>query len=116
MINLKIKKIYDLWNSNRYGERYVTRNISSKKIFNKKINRNRLKPFRSLKRIYSKHLKSTSIKTYTVKEVDRLTKLFLKKKIQTQLSLARIIYPKILVKVIAKFFLISRCLLIKVEK
>jgi len=95
----------------------------------------KLKPFQNLNSIYSKYLESPGTKAYTLKEAFELTKMFSKKEIQIQLSfgdllegkvgsrhkglilsLARIMYPKILVKMIAKFLPIGGCLLIKVEK
>jgi hypothetical protein len=95
----------------------------------------RLKPFRSLTSIYAEYLESPGTKAYTVSEAYELTKLFSKREVRVQLSfgdlldgnigirhkgfilsLAKIIYPRYLVKIITKFFPIGLYLLIKVKK
>jgi ubiquinone/menaquinone biosynthesis C-methylase UbiE len=95
----------------------------------------RLKPFRSLTSIYAEYLESPGTKAYTVSEAYELTKLFSKREVRVQLSfgdllddnigirhkgfilsLAKIIYPRYLVKIIAKFFPIGLYLLIKIKK
>jgi hypothetical protein len=95
----------------------------------------KLKPFRSLTSIYAEYLESPGTKAYTVNEAYELTKLFPKREVRVQLSfgdlldgnigirhkgfilsLAKIIYPRYLVKIIAKFFPIGLYLLIKIKK
>ena len=95
----------------------------------------KLKPFRSLKSIYAEYLESPGTKAYTIKEAHELTKSFSKKEIQVQLSfgdlldgnvgarhrglilsLAKVIYPKALIKIINNFFPIGLYLFIKVKK
>ena len=95
----------------------------------------KLKPFRSLKSVYDEYLESPGTKAYTIKEAHELTKSFKKKEIRVQLSfgdllkgdvgvrhkglmlsLAKTIYPKLLIKIIANFFPIVLYLLIKVQK
>lgn len=92
-------------------------------------------PFKSLKEIYSKYLESPYTKAYTIREAKNLTKLFSKNEIKVQLSfadllegdvgvrhkgiilsLAKVIYPRSLIKIIANFFPIGLYLLIKVKK
>jgi ubiquinone/menaquinone biosynthesis C-methylase UbiE len=95
----------------------------------------KFKPFKTLKEIYSEHLESPGTKAYTIKEAHDLTMLFSDKKIQVQLShgdlmdgdvgarhrglllnLAKAIYPKALIKIIAKIFPIGLYLLINIKK
>lgn len=95
----------------------------------------KLKPFRSLKSIYAEYLESPGTKAYTIKEAQELTKSFSKKEIRVQLSfgdlldgnvgarhrglilsLAKVIYPKTLIKIINIFFPIGLYLFIKVKK
>ena len=92
-------------------------------------------PFKSLNEIYSKYLESPYTKAYTIREAKNLTKLFSKNEIKVQLSfadllegdvgvrhkgiilsLAKVIYPRSLIKIIANFFPIGLYLLIKVKK
>ena len=95
----------------------------------------KFKLFKTLKEIYSEHLESPGTKAYTIKEAHDLTMLFSDKKIQVQLShgdlmdgdvgarhrglllnLAKAIYPKALIKIIAKIFPIGLYLLINIKK
>ena len=95
----------------------------------------KFRPFRSLENIYSDYLESPGTKAYTIEEAKELVKQFSNAEISVQLSfgdlldgnvgvrhkglllsLAKVMYPKLLIKMIAKFFPIGLFLLIKVEK
>lgn len=95
----------------------------------------KLKPFKSLKKIYSEHLESPGTKAYTMQEARELTKKFSNSDISVQLSfgdllegnvgvrhkgyllsLAKVIYPRKLIRTIANFLPIGLYLLIKVKK
>ena len=95
----------------------------------------KFRPFRSLENIYSDYLESPGTKAYTIEEAKELVKQFSNAEISVQLSfadlldgnvgvrhkgwvlsLAKAMYPKLLIKIIAKFFPIGLSLLIKVEK
>ena len=95
----------------------------------------KFKPFKSLTSIYAEYLESPGTKAYTIREAYELTELFPKKEIRVQLSFAdllsgnvgvrhsgffinlfKVIYPKLLVKIIANFFPIGLYLFIKVKK
>jgi len=95
----------------------------------------KFKPFRSLESIYSEHLESPGTKAYTIKEAKELVRQFSNVDISVQLSfgdllqgnvgsrhkglalnIAKAIYPKILIKTVAKFFPIGLYLLIEVKK
>lgn len=92
-------------------------------------------PFKRLNSIYSDHLESPGTKAFTIKEAKELVKQFSNVEISVQLSFgdlldgnvgarhkglllsfAKIMYPKFLIKMIAKFFPIGLYLLIKVTK
>lgn len=93
------------------------------------------KPFKSLKDIYANYLESPGTKAYTIQEAQELVKKFSKKKFRVQLSfgdllngnigtrheglilsLAKALYPKILVKIIGYVFPIGLYLLIDLKK
>jgi ubiquinone/menaquinone biosynthesis C-methylase UbiE len=93
------------------------------------------KPLRGLNEIYSDHLESPGTKAYTVSESKKLTKLFKKSNITVQLSfgdllegdvgarhkdllltIAKIVYPRSLIKLLARVFPIGLCLMITVHK
>lgn len=92
-------------------------------------------PFKRLNSIYSDYLESPGTKAFTIKEAKELVKQFSNIEISVQLSFgdlldgnvgarhkglllsfAKIMYPKFLIKMIAKFFPIGLYLLIKVTK
>jgi hypothetical protein len=95
----------------------------------------KFKPFKSLTNIYAEYLEFLGTKAYTIREAHELKELFPKKEIRVQLSFAdllsgnvgvrhssfvinliKVIYPKLLVKIIANFFHIGLYLFIKVKK
>jgi len=95
----------------------------------------KFKPFRSLENIYNNYLESPGTKAFTIEEAKELVKQFVNVEISVQLShgdllegnvgarhkgwmltFAKCMYPKLLIKLIAKFFPIGLFLLIKVEK
>ncbi len=95
----------------------------------------KLKPLRSLESIYRNYLESTGTKAYTIREAKELTKKFSHTTISVQLSFgdllegnigvrhkgfilrfAKAIYPKKIIKMIAKIFPIGLYLLINVKK
>ena len=92
-------------------------------------------PFRSLNAIYSDYLESPGTKAYTVSEGKKLTELFRKSDITVQLSfgdllegdvgarykgsllnIAKVFYPRLIIKLLAKVFPIGLCLMITVHK
>tara|TARA_Y100000389_G_C17453530_1_gene516442 strand:+ start:669 stop:1529 length:861 start_codon:yes stop_codon:yes gene_type:complete len=95
----------------------------------------KLKPFKKLESIYDEYLESPGTKAYSTSEAYDLSKAFSEKEIQVHLShgdlldgnvgarhkglilsLAKAIYPKFLIKIIAIFFPIGLYLFIKVKK
>lgn len=93
------------------------------------------RPFRSLKEIYNKYLESPGTKAYTISEAKNLTKLFSKSEISVQLSfgdllegdvgvrhkglmlsIAKAVFPRLLIKGLAKVFPIGLYLMITVYK
>ena len=93
------------------------------------------RPLRRLSEIYSEHLESPGTKAFTVSEAKNLTKLFSKSEISVQLSfgdllegdvgvrhkglmlsIAKALYPRSLIKGLAKVFPIGLCLMITVHK
>jgi ubiquinone/menaquinone biosynthesis C-methylase UbiE len=92
-------------------------------------------PFRTLNEIYAAYLESPGTKAYTIAEAKELTKLFRESKISVQLcfgdllqgdvgarhkgllfTLAKTLYPSLLIKLLAKIFPIGLFLLITVRK
>ena len=92
-------------------------------------------PFRGLNAIYSDYLESPGTKAYTVSEGKKLTELFRKSDITVQLSfgdllegdvgarhkgllinIAKAIYPRSIIKLLARVFPIGLCLMITVHK
>ena len=95
----------------------------------------RLNPFISLNEIYSNHLESPGTKAYSLKEAQQLTKKFTKTKMKIQLchgdllegnvgirhtgpilKLAKIFYPRTIIKFLSKIFPFGLFLLISLEK
>ena len=95
----------------------------------------RFKPFISLNEIYSNHLESPGTKAYSLKEAHQLTKRFTKTKMKIQLChgdllegnvgirhtgpllrLAKVFYPRAIIKILSKVFPFGLFLLISVEK
>ena len=93
------------------------------------------RPFRKLNDIYSDYLESPGTKAYTVAEAKNLTKLFSKSELSVQLShgdllegdvgvrhkglmlsIAKVLYPRPLIKGLAKVFPVGLFLLITVNK
>ena len=93
------------------------------------------RPFIKMDEIYSKYLESPVTKAYTVKEAKNLTKLFSKSEIMVQLSfgdllegdvgirhkglmlsIAKLLYPRLLIKGLSKVLPIGLCLMITVRK
>ena len=93
------------------------------------------KPFKKMSEIYSDYLESPGTKAYTVSEAKELTTLFSKSEIKVQLSfgdllegdvgarhkglmlsIAKMFYPRPLIKGLAKVFPIGLCLMITVRK
>ena len=93
------------------------------------------KPWRGLASIYAEHLESPGTKAYTIKEAQELTKSFSNSEISVQLSfgdllegdvgarhkgamlsIAKTLYPRLLVRMLAKFLPIGLGLLITVRK
>ncbi len=89
MSNLIINKVHDFWNSESCGERYTLGDNIAEKFLIEKKNRYKLEPYNG--------------------EVGACHKgLFL--------SLAKIFYPRLLIKMISNFFPIVLYLFIKVKK
>lgn len=95
----------------------------------------KFKPLTNLDTIYSKHLESPGTKAFTINETKEMVKKFSNSEIAVQLcfgdllqgdiginhkglalNIAKFIYPRLIVKTIAKFLPIGLYLLIKVEK
>lgn len=93
------------------------------------------KPFRSLNSVYSAYLESPGTKAFTTAEAKNLTKLFRKSDITVQLSfgdllegnvgsrhkglllsVAKLLYPRFIIKLLARVFPIGLCLMITVNK
>jgi len=93
------------------------------------------KPLKKMSEIYSDYLESPGTKAYTVSEAKELTRLFSKSEIKVQLSfgdllegdvgarhkglmlsIAKMLYPRPLIKGLAKVFPIGLCLMITVRK
>jgi ubiquinone/menaquinone biosynthesis C-methylase UbiE len=93
------------------------------------------RPLRGLSEIYSEYLESPGTKSFTVLEAKNLTKMFSKSEISVQLSfgdllegdvgvrhkglmlsIAKALYPRSLIKGLAKVFPIGLCLMITVHK
>ena len=93
------------------------------------------KPFRGLNAIYSAYLESPGTKAFTVSEVKQLTKLFKESNITVRLSfgdllegdvgarhkgliltIAKVFYPRSIIKLLAKVFPIGLCLMITAHK
>ena len=93
------------------------------------------RPLRKLSDIYSEHLESPGTKAYTVEEAKNLTRLFSESEIKVQLSfgdllegnvgvrhkglmlsIAKVLYPRFLIKGLAKVFPIGLYLMITVRK
>ena len=93
------------------------------------------RPFRDLNAIYSEYLESPGTKAYSISEAEKLTKLFRKSTMKVQLSfgdllegdvgvrhkgilltVAKAVYPRSLIKLLAKLFPFGLYLLITVQK
>lgn len=93
------------------------------------------RPLKKISEIYSEHLEFPGTKAYTVNEAQKLTRFFSESEIKVQLSfgdllegdvgarhkglmlsIAKILYPRLLIKGIAKVLPIGLYLMIKVKK
>ena len=93
------------------------------------------KPFRSLDEIYAQYLESPGTKAYSLKEAQELTRPFSSSEVKVQLcfgdllegdvgvrhrgfllSLAKVVYPRFLIRFMAKIFPVGLFLLITVRK